>query len=675
MINYQSDLNFQQLSVVQNGDGPCLVLAGAGSGKTRTITYRVAYLLEKGVNPQNILLLTFTNKAANEMIARIKILTGQPAKLPFSGTFHSLANKILRQYANLIGYQNNFSILDEDDSQALLKLSLKKFKPNTDGRFASVKVLKSIISYARNAQITIDDVLDLKYPQWLQWTENIKNMANDYADQKKQANAMDFDDLLLNWLLILNRLDIQKILSNQFEYILVDEYQDTNQIQASIVRQLSLIHNNVLAVGDDAQSIYSFRAADVKNILDFAKKFPNAKIFKLEINYRSTQEILELANDVIANNLKQYQKELRTLTSTGIKPILQPQADQSQEARFVVSRIKDKLEAGLSSQEIAVLFRAAFHSQMLEMELIKAGIAYDYRGGLRFFDRAHIKDVLSYLRLFNNLADVPAWLRVLRYEEGIGPSAAEKIVSAVKSAGNVDEIIPIGQNILGNKAKQGWYNFTRIWERLLEIDKKDISALIMSIKESRYSEYLEAEYVDARERLQDIEQLAVFAEGATDLSNFLAEVGLQESYAGPLGLTKSTVQNNEKIVLSTIHQAKGLEWDSVFVINLASGGFPSDYAFKERGGLEEERRLFYVAITRAKRNLYLTYPYEGHGYNSGGPSLFLEEISSSLLDDKSFLNSSRSLVLDDETKNVHYISEEDAWKPKPGSFLRDVDDL
>lgn len=675
MINYQNDLNSQQLSVVLNGDGHCLVLAGAGSGKTRTITYRVAYLLEQGVSLENILLLTFTNKAADVMINRIKGLTGMDCKLPWAGTFHHVANRILRHYASAIGYENNFTILDEDDSQILLKLALKKFRPDSEKKFASVRVVKSIISYARNAQTTIEDVLDLKYPQWLNLAENFKNIADDYAMQKKQTNAMDFDDLLVNLLLVLNKLEIQKKLSEQFKYILVDEYQDTNHIQASIVRKLSLVYGNVLVVGDDAQSIYSFRAADIKNILDFAKKYPQAKIFKLETNYRSSSEILQVANEVIANNLKQYKKELKTLVSSGINPVLHPQMNQIEEARFIVSRIKEKLAAGLHYSEIAVLFRAAFHSQMLEMELVKNNIAYDYRGGLRFFDRAHIKDVLAYLRILNNLVDAPAWLRVLTHEDGIGPVAAQRIIAIVKDAGSVEDINKIGYEVLRDKARQGWHSFTRIWERLLQIGKKDVTALIMSIKESPYSDYLEAEYPDARERLQDIEQLAVFAESAENLADWLAEASLQESFTGPSGMVRSTNDAGHKIILSTIHQAKGLEWDSVFIINLASGAFPTDYAWKEQGGLEEERRLFYVAITRAKKYLYFTYPLETGSWNQAGPSMFLEEIATDLLDDRSWLTNP-GLVLDDEIAEIQYVSEtSEQPKIKKRSFLIDVDEL
>ncbi|MFH1291718.1 MAG: UvrD-helicase domain-containing protein [bacterium] len=696
MTDFSKDLNPQQLSVVLQAEGPCLVLAGAGSGKTRTITYRVAHLLGQCVNPENILLLTFTNKASNEMIERIKKLTGMDYKMPWAGTFHSIANKILRRNARLLGYESNFTILDEDDSRTLLKNCIKEFKPDrADKKFPSAKVVKAIISYARNAETTTEDVLDLKYPQWFEFRDNLKNIAEAYSKQKKYANSMDFDDLLVNFLLLLNQPEVQKRYSQQFKYILVDEYQDTNKIQASVIRKLSLHHGNVLVVGDDAQSIYSFRAAQVKNILDFEREYDQAKVFKLETNYRSSQEILDVANNVIANNIKQYKKELNTIMQTGIRPALHPQMDQRQEARFIVGIIKEKLDAGVLASELAVLFRAAFHSQMLEMELMKSGIDYDYRGGMRFFDRAHVKDVLAYLRILNNLADTSAWLRVLMHEDGIGPVVAQKIVQEIgrllslrakrsnpvgsretgllrpSGARNDKEITKIGYDLLGERAKQGWHGFVRIWEKIAGIDKKDVPALITAIKDSRYRDYLETEYIDAKERLQDIEQLAVFAEQYKSLDEFLAEASLQESFAKP----QQRQTQGDRIVLSTIHQAKGLEWNTVFVINLAGGAFPSDMAWKEIDGIEEERRLFYVAITRAKKNLYFTYPMEKPGWSGScvEPSLFLQEINNALLDDRSIL-SNNSIVFNDDPDEFTYISEE---RPniKPGSFLVDIDDL
>lgn len=676
MIDFSSELNPEQLEVVLRGDGPCLVLAGAGSGKTRAITYRVAYLLEQGVDPKNILLLTFTNKAADEMINRVQKLTRSDQRLPWSGTFHHIAYKILRLQAPLIGYRQNFSVLDSDDSVSLLKLCVKNYK--TEGtRFPSASVLQAIISYARNAETSIEDVLDLRFPQWLNYVEMIMSIASDYDKKKKEANAMDFDDLLVNLLAVLALVGDQY--AEQFKYVLVDEYQDTNRIQASIIKKLASKHNNVLVVGDDAQSIYSFRAADIQNILQFEKDYANAKIFKLETNYRSSQEILEVANDIIANNLRQYKKKLKTLFKSGFKPRLHPQMDQLTEAQFVVQQIYNLIEEGIPENEIAVLFRAAYHSQLLEMELVKAGIAYDYRGGLRFFERAHIKDVLAYLRILNNLSDVAAWMRALTREDGIGPAGADKLARAIKqlSSGRNDrfrEMESIGYEILGERARQGWHNFMRIWEGLLKQQQRPAD-LIKAVVSSPYKDYLESEYIDSRERLKDIEQLQIFAEKYENLEQFLAEASLQESFGMRSRAYEGVARN--KIILSTIHQAKGLEWASVFIINLASGAFPNEKSTREDGGLEEERRLFYVAATRTKKHLFLTYPMSGGSWGDSlaGPSMFLDEISADLLDDHSLLSNSDT-VLDDEDEDIHYYTDDDKpFRIKPGSFLRSVEDL
>jgi len=311
MINFEEELNKEQLEVVKTGDGPCLVLAGAGSGKTRTITYRVAYLLEKDINPENILLVTFTNRAATEMTERVQKLTGSSLPLPWSGTFHHIANKILRRYATHLGYKNNFTVLDSDDSQALLKIIIKDFK--TEEKFPSAKIIGSLISFARNDQTNIETVVEKKYPGYWPLINTFNDIAERYHQKKKESNTMDFDDLLVNFLLLLNQPQIQNVFASQFAYILVDEYQDTNKLQANIIDKLAAIHRNILVVGDDAQSIYSFRAADINNILNFEEKYPDTKIFRLETNYRSSEEILELANNIISNNRKQYPKKSNKL--------------------------------------------------------------------------------------------------------------------------------------------------------------------------------------------------------------------------------------------------------------------------------------------------------------------------------------------------------------------------
>ncbi len=669
MINYEQELNPEQLAVIYNGDGPCLVLAGAGSGKTRTITYRVAYLLEKGISPENILLVTFTNKAANEMIERVQTLTSASSPLPWSGTFHKIANKILRKYATHLGYKNNFTVLDADDAQALLKIVVKDFK--TGEKFPSAKIIESIISFSRNAQIGIDEVLDKKYPSYWPLADTFKEIAQKYSEKKKEANAMDFDDLLVNFFSLLNLPAIANNFATQFQYILVDEYQDTNKLQAKIIDCLAQIHRNILVVGDDAQSIYSFRAADINNILKFEEKYPEAKIFRLETNYRSSDEILKLANNIISNNTKQYPKKLRALISGLPRPALYPQMDKSAEANFIVKKIIELEEQGSDQKDMAILFRASHHSQALEMELTKAGIKYDYRGGLRFFDRAHIKDTLSYLRIFNNLADTAAWLRILQHEEGVGPAAAQKIITQIQKLENIEEIKNIGE-IVSGKAKQGWNNFLKIFEKLLEAqisDNTNAGNLISALLESDYTTYLETEFLDSDERIKDLEQLATFASKAPSLTDFLSEASLQETYIQP----NSEQIREKKLVLSTIHQAKGLEWGTVFIINLANESFPSARSMREENGLEEERRLFYVAATRAKKNLFLTFPMSVEWGDAGGPSIFLSEMSQELFEDHSLLNINRTVFNDD----IQYMPEEDDQpiKIKPGSFLREIEDL
>lgn len=667
MVDFSRDLNKEQLEVVTKAEGPCLVLAGAGSGKTRTITYRVAYLLEQGIKPENILLVTFTNKAARQMIDRVKMLTGGEIVLPWSGTFHHIAYRVLKRYASFLGYKNNFSVLDSDDSTSLIKQCLKEEGiDRTMKRFPSPAVLQSIISYARNAEMTIEEVLSLKYEHFLSIADTIKHLASNYEKRKKAAQVMDFDDLLLNWLLLLQQSDkIREKHQDQFHYILVDEYQDTNKIQASIIRLIAEKHRNLLVVGDDAQSIYSFRAADIKNILDFEKEYSDpphrqagAKIFKLETNYRSTPDILDLANNVISNNVKQYKKELRGVLEKFTKPEVKSFDESVGEALYVTDRIEELInQENLSPEKISVLFRAAHHSQALEMELMKRGMAYDYRGGIRFFERSHVKDVLAYLRILNNATDEMAWRRVLAMQVGIGDVTIEAILQRLKI-----EDLRLKIEDLPVRASVGWNDFMQVFEKLQNAGEVGVGDLIRILLESKYIEYLENEYPDYRERRQDLEQMASFADKVENLDVFLAESSLQENFRTP-----ATSLNN-KIILSTIHQAKGLEWDAVFIINLSNGQFPNERALRENDGLDEERRLFYVAITRAKKYLHLTYSLAGSfGGFQGGPSMFLEEIDQGLVEGEG-----GETVFDDG--EVVYVPE-DAVPKKSGGFLKSIDEL
>ena len=668
MIDFEKDLNQEQLNVVTQADGHCLVLAGAGTGKTRTITYRVAYLLEKGVRPENILLVTFTNKAAREMTERVQSLVGSDTFLPWSGTFHHIGYRILKKYATFLGYKSNFSVLDNDDSLSLIKECLKdEGIDRTMKRFPSPAVLHSIISYAQNAEMTIEEVLDLKYEHFLSVSETIVKIAQNYNRKKMDSNVMDFDDLLVNWLKLLWQSEkVRENFQRQFQYILVDEYQDTNKIQATIIKILAEKNQNLLVVGDDAQSIYSFRAAEIKNILDFERQYPNAKVFKLETNYRSTPEILDLANNVIANNFKQYKKDLKSVLNKFVKPEVNSFEEMSEEAIFVADRIEGLLAEGVNPHKIAVLFRAAHHSQALEMELMKRKIVYDYRGGVRFFERSHIKDVLAYLKILNNQQDEVSWRRVLKMQVGIGDVTIDNILKKLKI-----EDFRIQNIELPARASVGWNDFLQIFEKIKNAEDVKVGDLIRVICESKYVEYLENEYPDYRERLQDLEQLAVFADKAEDLNTFLAESTLQENFRTPhiLPPVRGELEggSGEKIILSTIHQAKGLEWSAVFIINFSNGQFPNERAMHERDGLDEERRLFYVAITRAEKYLYITYSMVGSfGGFQGGPSMFLQEVDYDLLD-----REVDSTVFDDE---LTYVSEDEPTKKRSG-FLKNLDEL
>lgn len=685
MIDFSKELNQEQLKVVTSGDGPCLVLAGAGSGKTRAITYRVAYLLSQDIDPKNILLVTFTNKAAREMMERVGSLTADltpgpsPCKgeggirLPWSGTFHHIGYRVLKKYATLLGFKNNFSVLDSQDSLDLIKLCIKvEGIDRKERRFPSPKVIQSVMSYARNAETTIQDVLELKHPNFLEIADTIKRIAEDYRNRKKAANVMDFDDLLVYWyLLLLKSESVRNKYAEQFKYVLVDEYQDTNKIQASIINLLASKHRNLLVVGDDAQSIYSFRAADIQNILDFEEKYKDAKTFKLETNYRSTPNILNVANEVIANNINQYEKSLKSILDEFAKPEVHAFADQTEEAVFIASRIEELMNEEMEPKKIAVLFRAAYHSQALEMELVKRNIAYDYRGGVRFFERAHIKDVLAYLKILNNVEDRVAWSRVLNMQVGIGPVAVEKLLKFINESEEPLKNLEEAGSVLGAKGQIGWNDFLQIFEPVIDLKKEEtnIGDFVRVVIESKYKEYLENEFPDYRERIQDLEQLAEFADKAENLNSFLAEATLQEGFNNALA---SNTDNSEKIILSTVHQAKGLEWEAVFVINLAAGQFPNDRALRESEGLEEERRLFYVAVTRAKKFLHLTYSLSG-GFNnfSQGPSMFLEEISNSLVDVNDI---SGGTVWDDLNDGDVVYESEDSGSFGSG-FLKDINDL
>ncbi|MBI4414891.1 MAG: ATP-dependent helicase, partial [Candidatus Kerfeldbacteria bacterium] len=608
-VDYPGELNREQLEVVQRGEGPVLVLAGAGSGKTRTIVYRVAYLLEKGIAAENILLVTFTNKAAKEMLFRVERLLGQYPNGLWGGTFHHVANLLLRKHAAALGYRPNFTILDDEDSRDLITVVVKSLNidPKKE-RFPSSAVLQDIISLARNTEMKLNGLIEERRPQFTKLIGTIEAIAREYTVRKRANNQMDFDDLLALLLdLLRNHPDVRTQLASQFHYILVDEYQDTNRLQAEIVELLAADHHNLLVVGDDAQSIYSFRGADIGNILEFPKRFAGTRVYKLETNYRSTQPILDVANEVIEHNRKQYKKRLVHIREGKQPPSLVPTASPKQEAEFVAQMMLQLRDEGIPLQKMAVLFRASHQSQALEFELTRRDIPYEYRGGVRFFDRAHIKDVIAYLKIVSNPKDEVAWLRVLRLQVGIGLQTAGAIYSQVKAASNLPHILASFEPAIPPRSLQGWRTLQQSFRALLREDfARQPSRLIELLMAGEYRDYLMNEYPNAEDRLEDLEQLALFAERYDALDSFLAEVSLQEAFGNVEA--GAAEKDDEAVVLSTIHQAKGLEWDVVFLIHLVEPGFPNTKALAEENGLEEERRLFYVAVTRAMTHLFLCYP-------------------------------------------------------------------
>lgn len=622
------------------GDGPLLVIAGAGSGKTRALTYRVTRLIESGVSPERILLATFTNKAARAMLSRVEALTDVDIKRLWGGTFHHTSNRILRKYSYLLGYENNYSIMDQEDSRQLINTCMSELELNTklDG-FPGGNVVGDIISFAINTNGSITSVIKRRFPYLYVYAEQIQKIAGRYEVRKKELNMMDFDDLLCNLRkLLVNFPEVKKEYSQRFVQILVDEYQDTNIVQAEILDLLASCHRNIMVVGDDSQSIYSFRGANFSNIIHFPERYPDVNIFKLETNYRSTPEILHVANMSITNNENQFQKELRPVRGTGIRPVYVPLRNVLQQADFVSQRIIELLDEGTPPGEIAVLYRAHYHSMELQMELTKRGIPFEIRSGIRFFEQAHIKDVTAFMRLFINPFDELAWKRVLKLYKKIGKVAVGKIWTFIMN--QKDPVSSVFSDdflqCVSKGATPSLLEFRSTVESMLELYQSNtISKVINAIMDTGYRQYLRGKYPDINSREEDLNQLA----------NFSTKFGSMEDFLNELALLTNIAEENEtylssgddgRILLGSIHQAKGLEWSTVFIIWCSEGMMPLARSLREPGGEDEERRLFYVAITRAKDQLYFCHPVMN--YTRGmdktvlPPSRFLKELAPSHLE-------------------------------------------
>jgi DNA helicase II / ATP-dependent DNA helicase PcrA len=620
LIDYREALNDEQRAVVMAGRGPKLVIAGAGSGKTRTVTYRVARLIEAGVSPGRILLVTFTNRAAREMLQRVESLVRTDVRRIWGGTFHSIGNRLLRRHATSLGYGNNFTILDAEDSSDLIDLCIDEAAIDTRARrFPKGEVLREMFSFATNTDAPLEQVIAARYPNFELLTAQIRRVDTLYQGRKLERNAMDYDDLLVNWKrLLLEKPEIAAVYQDQFQHILVDEYQDTNSLQSEIVDLLAEKHRGLMVVGDDAQSIFGWRGANFANIYQFRDRYPEAEVFRLESNYRSTPEIIMLANASIANNRRQFPKNLQAMRpSRNFAPALIPARDADQQAAFVAARILELRDEGVPLSEIAVLYRAHYHAMELQLELTRRGVPYEVRSGVRFFEQAHIKDVTSYLRLLVNPRDELAWKRVLKLIPRVGQATAGRIwerlavAEAPLALVRADELI----DNLPRGAAAGWREFAALLTALMAPETIDSPARqIELILGHGYAEYLRANFENAESREEDLRQLATFAIRFESTEAFLSELSLvnTERFSPPGGTMGEDVvmggEEDERVALSSIHQAKGLEWQAVFILWVADGRLPAARSLREPEGEEEERRLFYVALTRARDELYVCYP-------------------------------------------------------------------
>jgi DNA helicase-2/ATP-dependent DNA helicase PcrA len=642
-LNYEKDLNQEQHAVVMHSGSPMLVLAGAGTGKTRTVTYRVARLIETGIRPENILLLTFTNKAANDMMRRVEILIGRNIQGLLGGTFHHTGNMILRRHCLLIGYKEGFSILDREDSKDLFDLCLAEIK-YLETFLPKGSVLCEIYSLIKNSGISIEELIPLKFPHFNSVIDDIKHTITRYEKKKHTLNLMDFDDLLTNWKrVLLENENIKDYYSSKFMHILVDEYQDTNKLQAEIVDIMASINRNLMVVGDDAQSIYSFRGADFENILKFPERYPDVSIFNLTINYRSTPEILKLANQSIIHNIRQFHKNLSSIKNSGMIPALIPLKDIFQQADFVAQRVLEMNAEGVPLYEIAVLYRSHYQSMELQMELQRRGIPFEVRSGLKFFEQAHIKDILSFLRILINPYDELSWKRILKLIPGIGNITAGRLWNSIyNSESPLDKICELS-GLVQKKALDAFHLFLDLLKILNGSKNNDIplqpSSAIEHILRHGYEDYLFAHYPNAEDRIEDIEQMMRFALKYTSLENLISDLSLQSASGSEV---EEGDEERERVILSTVHQAKGLEWNTVFVIGLNDGRFPSLKSLKTEND-EEERRLFYVAVTRAKDELYLCYPVSSEDWNGISflkPSRFIKELPGDTYEDIEVSNES-----------------------------------
>ena len=633
-IDFKSVLNDEQYNVVTSGHGPLLVLAAAGTGKTHTLVHRVAYLLEQGMKPERILLLTFTNKAAKEMLDRVNLLVGQDIYGMWGGTFHHLANRILRKHAQRVGFNQNYTIMDSADSKTLMTQCIRDlgFKAK---EFPKAQVLLSVFGLAVNMELPVEEQIFLRFNDGEHNVDDIIRVYDEYENRKLNMMSMDFDDILKKCLeLLREHPDVAERYQAQFDYVLVDEYQDTNSIQANIVDLLVKGHNNLMVVGDDFQSIYSWRGANFENIMSFLDRYENAEKFMLETNYRSVPEILDVANACIEGNIHQFKKVLRSTRESYIKPSVVTVRTGDAQAKYICQYIMNKKHEGYKYSDMSILYRSHFHSMELEFALVRQKIPFIVTSGIRFFEQAHIKDVCAFLRLILNPGDELSFARLMMMFPGVGPKSASGVWRRLGASFDVFSKSDRENLLLLLKpvAKEHWKDIDKIFDSISS-DNIDGVFIVNEYVDVFYDKYAKDQFDNADKRMEDITAIAGYIKQYDSLSSFMNEVALLTS----LDEEQQMGVDQDVVRLGTIHQAKGLEWPVVIIPWLAEGMFPSRKSIDEESleKIEEERRLFYVAVTRAEDELCMCVPQISRartgGYIPCNPSRFVKEVPLALV--------------------------------------------
>ncbi len=638
-MDFEAKLNEEQYAAVTAPDGPALVIAAAGTGKTHTLTHRLAWLLlNNKAREREVLLLTFTNKAAREMIERTRALTEGRAPSKYCGTFHSFSNRLLRSHADRLGFDRDYSILDQDDARKLVRACADELEIEKK-HFPKPEVLLSLFGVVSGSMGDLSAAADAQFEHTEVDADDVLRVHARYQERKRESNAMDFDDLLIHaHRLLRDHEAVRSFYQEEFKYVLVDEYQDTNAIQAELVHLLVKAHGNLMVVGDDFQSIYSWRGADFRNFLDFEKAYPGAKTYKLQINYRSTPEILEVANEVIAGNPQQFQKELRAVRASRSLPRLVKVRDGSVQARYVIERARELNRGGIPFSEICILYRSHFHAMELQMELARAQMPYVVTSGVRFFEQAHVKDVCTVLRLLVNPSDELAFSRLLQLFPKVGAKTAQKIFGKLNGRVNLqreethDQLVAM----LPAAARDEWGKVRPVFLAYREENlQNDPGEVVFRFNKAFYGEYMVENFDNHKFRQEDLDGLIDFTVKFETTESFLSEIALLTNLdAESANAPANEDEQQDALRLSTVHQAKGLEWQAVFVLFVNEEMFPSKKAVEESGDAEE-RRLFYVAVTRAKDELFLCCPMVRRQHDGGiiflDPSRFLAEIPEDLL--------------------------------------------